>query len=69
MNLSVGKQASHSLTLTPGRVKTYAALTGGHSPLHSDEGFAWRTRFGRLVVSDGETVLAGEVWCYTFSHG
>lgn len=55
MNLVVGQRATRSLTLTAEQVKTYAALTGDHNPLHFDEAFAARTRFGRLVVQGGLT--------------
>src|SRR5687767_10649382 len=129
----VGQTARRSLTLTSEHVETFARLTGDYNPLHFDEDFASRTRFGALVVQgglttgllhalvamdlpgpgtvflsqdwkftapvyigdtitaeaevvsvhatkpvtqmrftvrrqDGETVLAGEAWCYTF-HG
>lgn len=127
-----GQTATRSLTLSAEHVRTFAALTGDYNPLHFDEAFAARTRFGRLVVQgglttgllhalvamdlpgpgtvflsqdwkftapvyigdtitaeaevlsvhaskpvthmrftvrrqDGETVLAGEAWCYTFA--
>ena len=133
MNIAVGQKASRSATLTAEHVHTYASLTGDHNPLHFDEVFAAKTRFGRLVVQgglttgllhalvamempgpgtvflsqnwkftapvfvgdtitaeaevlelhetkpvsklgihvtrqDGETVLQGEVWCYTFKE-
>ena len=127
-----GQTATRSLTLTAEHVQIFAALTGDYNPLHFDEAFAARTKFGRLVVQgglttgllhalvamdlpgpgtvflsqdwkftapvyigdtitaeaevisvhaskpvtqmrftvrrqDGETVLAGEAWCYTFN--
>ena len=55
MALSVGQKASRSLTLTARHVKTYAKLTGDHNPLHFDEDFVSRTKFGRLVVQGGLT--------------
>lgn len=36
-------------------MQTYARLTGDYNPLHFDEAFARRTRFGRLVVQGGLT--------------
>jgi len=53
--LSVGQRASRSMTVTEEHVRTYAALTGDHNPLHFDQAFAAATRFGRLVVQGGLT--------------
>jgi len=55
MNPTVGQRAARSLTLTSRHVQTFAELTGDHNPLHFDEAFASRTRFGRLVVQGGLT--------------
>ncbi len=55
MNVSVGDSATRSATLGPERVKAFAELTGDYNPLHFDEAFAARTRFGRLVVQGGLT--------------
>ena len=55
MEVSVGQKAERSITLTAENVKTYAALTGDHNPLHFDESFAAKTKFGRLVVQGGLT--------------
>ena len=51
----VGQTARRSLTLTSEHVETFARLTGDYNPLHFDEGFASRTRFGALVVQGGLT--------------
>jgi acyl dehydratase len=53
--LSVGQQATRSLTLTDEHVRLYADITGDHNPLHFDPEFAAATRFGRLVVQGGLT--------------
>jgi acyl dehydratase len=53
--IAVGQRATRQLTLTAEHVRTYAALTGDHNPLHFDEAFAAKTRFGRLVVQGGLT--------------
>lgn len=53
--MEVGATASRSLALTEEHVATYAELTGDYNPLHFDEEFASRTRFGRLVVQGGLT--------------
>jgi len=55
MNPTVGQRAARSLTLTSRHVQTFAELTGDYNPLHFDEAFASRTRFGRLVVQGGLT--------------
>jgi acyl dehydratase len=52
---TVGQTASRSLTLTAEHVKGFAALSGDYNPLHFDEAFAARTKFGRLVVQGGLT--------------
>ena len=50
-----GQRAERSLTLTAGHVKTFAELSGDYNPLHFDEEFASKTKFGRLVVQGGLT--------------
>jgi acyl dehydratase len=55
MNARVGQRASRSLTLTADHVRRFAEISGDYNPLHFDEGFAARTRFGRLVVQGGLT--------------
>ncbi len=55
MRLFVGQKTARSITLTANHVKTFAALTGDYNPLHFDESFAARTKFGRLVVQGGLT--------------
>jgi len=55
MPVTVGQRAERSLTLTSKHVQTFAELTGDYNPLHFDESFASRTKFGRLVVQGGLT--------------
>jgi acyl dehydratase len=55
MTVTVGQRAERSLTLTAAHVKTFAELTGDYNPLHFDQAFAARTKFGRLVVQGGLT--------------
>ena len=55
MNVTVGQRSERRLTLTAAHVKTFAELTGDYNPLHFDEAFAARTKFGRLVVQGGLT--------------
>jgi len=51
----VGQVAARSLTLTREHVAAYAEMTGDRNPLHFDEAFAAKTKFGRLVVQGGLT--------------
>jgi acyl dehydratase len=51
----VGTRATWSRTFTADDVEAYARITGDRNPLHFDEGFASRTRLGRLVVQGGLT--------------
>ena len=51
----IGETATRSLTVTEEDVESFAELTGDRNPLHFDERFAARTRFGHLVVHGGLT--------------
>ena len=51
----LGQTATRSITLTREHVDSYAAMTGDRNPLHFDEEFAAKTKFGRLVVQGGLT--------------
>jgi acyl dehydratase len=55
LNVTVGQKASRTLTLTAEHVRSYAEMTGDYNPLHFDEAFTAKTRFGRLVVQGGLT--------------
>jgi Acyl dehydratase len=55
MIVTVGQRAERSLTVSSAHVATFAELTGDYNPLHFDEDFASRTKFGRLVVQGGLT--------------
>ncbi len=55
MKPQVGQKAVRSLTLTTEHVELYAKITGDRNPLHFDEDFAGKTKFGRLVVHGGLT--------------
>jgi acyl dehydratase len=55
MNATVGQRAERSLTLTSKHVQAFAELTGDYNPLHFDESFVARTKFGKLVVQGGLT--------------
>jgi acyl dehydratase len=51
----VGTRATWTRALTADDVEAFARLTGDRNPLHFDEDYAARTRFGRLVVQGGLT--------------
>src|SRR4026208_1657078 len=53
--LTVGRRASRRWTLTAASVRAFAEISGDYNPLHFDEAFAARTKFGRLVVQGGLT--------------
>lgn len=55
MTVSVGQKASRTMTVTAEHVRAYAEMTGDYNPLHFDEAFASRTKFGRLVAQGGLT--------------
>jgi acyl dehydratase len=55
LDLTVGQTASRSLEVTPEKVRAYADITGDRNPLHFDEDFVSRTRFGQLVAHGGIT--------------
>jgi 3-hydroxybutyryl-CoA dehydratase len=48
--LSVGQRATVSKTITSADIEAFAALTGDRNPLHLDDAFARRSRFGRPVA-------------------
>ncbi|MPZ97904.1 MAG: acyl dehydratase [Dehalococcoidia bacterium] len=55
MRCEVDQAARRSLTVTTAMVHAYAGITGDENPLHFDESFASRTRFGRLMAQGGIT--------------
>jgi len=55
MQLSIGQKASRTMTVKAEHVKTFAELTGDYNPLHFDEEFARKTKFGKLVAQGGLT--------------
>ena len=55
MQLTVGQKASRTMTVKAEHVKTFAKLTGDYNPLHFDEEFARKTKFGKLVAQGGLT--------------
>ncbi|HKX19377.1 MAG TPA: MaoC family dehydratase [bacterium] len=48
--IEVGQRASLTRTITDNDIEAFARLTGDNNPLHVDEAFALRSRFGRRVA-------------------
>lgn len=49
-DLSVGQVVEKRHVVTDADIHTFARLTGDYSPLHVDEGFAKRSRFGKRLA-------------------
>jgi acyl dehydratase len=47
---ALGEQASLTRTITENDVKQFAALVGDDNPVHVDDEFAKKTRFGRRIA-------------------
>ena len=56
MALTIGQAANRSMVVTGDVVQSYAELTGDFNPLHFDEEFVAKTRFGRLISQGGIAV-------------
>ena len=50
MNLQVGETASLSKMITDEDVRAFAQVTGDYNPVHLDDDFAQKTRFGRRIA-------------------
>ncbi len=50
MNLKVGDTAAISRKITDKDIRAFAELTGDHNPVHLDEAFAQKTRFGHRIA-------------------
>ena len=46
----VGEQASLTKTITESDVNTFAELIGDHNPIHTDDEYARKSRFGKRVA-------------------
>lgn len=55
MGVTVGQRASRTMAVTADHVRKYAEITGDYNPLHFDEAFVAKTKFGRLVAQGGLT--------------
>jgi 3-hydroxybutyryl-CoA dehydratase len=50
MNFKIGDSASISKTITDRDIQAFADVTGDHNPLHLDDEYAAKTRFGRRIA-------------------
>jgi 3-hydroxybutyryl-CoA dehydratase len=50
MDLKVGDKFSTTREITDGLIRAFAELSGDHNPIHLDEEFAAKTRFGRRIA-------------------
>jgi 3-hydroxybutyryl-CoA dehydratase len=50
MDLKVGDSFSTSREVTDELVRAFAELSGDHNPIHLDDEFAGKTRFGRRIA-------------------
>lgn len=50
MKFNIGDSASISKTITDADIRAFAEVTGDHNPLHLDDDYAAKTRFGRRIA-------------------
>jgi 3-hydroxybutyryl-CoA dehydratase len=50
MKFNIGDSASISKTITDGDIRAFADVTGDHNPLHLDDDYAAKTRFGGRIA-------------------
>ena len=50
MDLKIGDTFSTTKQITDGVVRSFAELSGDYNPIHLDEEFAAKTRFGRRIA-------------------
>src|ERR1044071_8578982 len=50
MKLTIGDSAEITKTINQTDIESFADVTGDHNPVHVDEAFAERTRFGRRIA-------------------
>lgn len=53
VRLQVGETASRTVRITDEHIELYARLTGDRNPIHHDDEFARRSRFGGRIAQGG----------------
>ncbi|MEK7285159.1 MAG: MaoC family dehydratase, partial [Chloroflexota bacterium] len=53
VRLQVGERASRTVRITDEHIELFARLTGDRNPIHHDEEFARRSRFGGRIAQGG----------------
>ena len=56
IKLTIGQTATRAMKITDDMVRRYADLTGDVNPLHFDDEFVRRTRFGERITHGGLTI-------------
>ena len=51
--MNPGDHATRTMTIDANVVQKFAEITGDYNPLHFEEAFAAKTRFGRLIAQGG----------------
>jgi 3-hydroxybutyryl-CoA dehydratase len=59
VDLTVGQRATFAKTITQADIEAFAGATGDRNPLHLDDAFARRSRFGRPIAHG--TLVAGVI--------
>lgn len=54
--MNIGDSATRKMVVTSSMVAAHAEITGDHNPLHLDEEFTAKTRFGKLISQGGIAV-------------
>ncbi len=68
----VGQRFSRQVTLTRAEIATFATLCGDLNPLHHDEDYARRSRFGSIIACGPQTtalMMAMTATYFSQTHG
>ncbi len=48
--ITVGMEASYSQTISDADIKSFAMVSGDYNPIHLDEGYAEKSRYGKRIA-------------------